>query len=175
MEKKEIREIIIRYTILLIIFLIGGEIFYFLFQQMTVFSSYGLLKIIYPSLNLVGTNFYLGDKTIEIIGACVASSAYLFLLFLNLTTPKIKLKTRIYTILASFITFFLINVIRIFYLSILYLNEASYFEILHKIFWYAGSTLFVVGIWIAIIQIWKIEEIPIYSDLKKIYQKIKKN
>ena len=48
----------------------------------------------------------------------------------------------------------------------------SFFDITHKVFWYFISTIFVVGIWFIEIKIFKIKEIPFYSDLNLLYKNI---
>ncbi|MEK6879716.1 MAG: pacearchaeosortase, partial [Nanoarchaeota archaeon] len=109
-----------------------------------------------------------GFKFIE---ACVAGSAYYLLLILNLSTPKIQLKTRIKAIFFSFAAFFIINLIRVIILVLVFFTSPDSFVLTHKLFWYALSTLFVVLIWIAETKIFQIKAIPIYSDivsLKKI-------
>jgi len=56
-------------------------------------------------------------------------------------------------------------------LSIMYVNGSSFFDFTHKIFWYAGSTIFVIAIWFLEVKIFKIKGIPIYDDLKFLYKK----
>jgi exosortase/archaeosortase family protein len=103
---------------------------------------------------------------IEIIGACIAGSAYSLLLILNLSVPNIKIKQRIKLLLFSFSSLLIINILRIFILSVLFVQGISFFDITHKLFWYAGSTIFVVAIWFTGIKLFKIKEIPFYSDIK---------
>jgi len=95
------------------------------------------------------------------------------LLILNLTT-KMKVNQRVFSIFFSFLALLFLNIIRIFVLSVFYLENFSFFDITHKIFWYALSVLFVVGIWFLTVKIFKIKEVPIYSDIKKLVKNIKR-
>jgi len=83
--------------------------------------------------------------------------------------PGIKPGKRAYMIFGACFVFFILNVLRIFYLGILYLNDSPSFEIAHKILWYFGSTLIILGIWFVEVKIFGIKDIPFYSDIKKIY------
>lgn len=164
-NNKRFLGIIIRYLLLLAISAIGIKIFYYLFLPITIYPSYWAIDLFYSPI-LYGDTIFIGKESIQIIGACVAGSAYLFLLVLNLATPKIKINQRLKLILFSFGSFLLINLLRIILLSYLFLGRIDNFEFFHELFWYAGSTLFVVGIWFIGIRKYKIYEIPFYSDLK---------
>ena len=72
-------------------------------------------------------------------------------------------------IFLSFGCFLILNIARIFFLSIAYVNGYSWFDFTHKLFWYLGSSIFVVGIWFAEVKLFKIKQIPFYSDLKFLY------
>ena len=74
-------------------------------------------------------------------------------------------------IFLSFACLLIINILRIFLLGLVYISGFSWFDIAHKLFWYAGSTIFVIGIWFAEVKLFKIKEIPFYSDIKFLYKK----
>lgn len=176
--KRGFRDLAIRYFLLIIIGIFSLQIFYFIFSPLTVYPVYSLLNFIFGA-GLIGTTILIKNIPIEIIGACVAGSAYYLLLILNLATPKIKWKKRTGILLFSFLSLLLVNILRIFLLSILLVRGFSYFDFTHKFFWYAGSTIFVVGIWFLSVKLFKIKEIPFYSDIislisKKEKKKIKK-
>jgi exosortase/archaeosortase family protein len=157
--------IALRYTILLIIGILGISLFYTIFTPLTIQPIYFLLRIFYnPSLmsNIIVIN----NLPIEIIGACVAGSAYYLLLILNLSIPQIKIIKRIKIILFSFSLLLIANILRIFLLSVFYVSNFSFFDITHKLFWYAGSTIIVAGIWFLSVKVFKIKDIPLYSDIK---------
>jgi len=164
-DNKRFLDIVLRYLFLVLVSLIGIKLFHYLFFPLTIYPSYWALNIFYSPI-LLGDKIFIGTETIEIIGACVAGSAYLFLLMLNFATPKIKMEKRLKLILFSFGTFLIINLIRIILLAHLFLDKFSSFEFFHQMFWYLGSTVFVVGIWFFGVLHYKIYEIPFYSDLK---------
>ena len=77
-------------------------------------------------------------------------------------------------ILVGFISILALNIARILILMLIYNNfgEAA-FNTVHLLFWHILSTLFVILIWLALIKIYKIKAIPIYSDLKYLIKKLK--
>ena len=161
---KKIINIIPRYFFLLIVVLFGIDIIYLIFTPLTIYPVWVILSLVYHTV-LLGNTLIIEEKAIEIIGACVAGAAYLLLLILNFSTAMSP-KKRIYSILYSFIILLLLNIFRIILLSIMFINEFALFDLTHKIFWYGLSTIFVVCIWFSEVKIFKIKNIPIYSDLK---------
>ncbi len=164
--------LLLRYLILLAL-VISLPIIYKILTPLTVYFVAGLLKIFYQVF-ISGDIITIFPKTIiQIIPACVAGSAYLLLLILNLTVAM-KWKTRIYSILFSVSLLFILNILRIFILTILLINNFQFFDFTHKLFWYVLSTVFVVGIWLLTVKIFSIKEIPAYSDIKYLIKNIKK-
>lgn len=175
-DSKSILGIFLRYLILVVVAFPSLWIFYFIFTPLTVYPVYFLLNLFFDASLISKTVILIASGVpIEIIGACVAGSAYYFLLILNLTTGKIRTKTRIYMILFSFLVFLIVNILRIFFLSLLAISDSLFFDITHILFWYLLSIVFVVGIWFTQVKIFKIKEIPIYSDIKFLYKKSKMN
>lgn len=158
-------DIVIRYLVLVGISAVGIKVFYYLFLPLTLYPSYWAVDLFYSPI-LFGDTIFVGREAIQIIGACVAGSAYLFLLMLNLATPHIKIVKRIKLIFFTFLTFLLINLFRIILLSYMFLDEFSNFAFFHEMFWYLGSTLFVVAIWFVGVRHYNVVDIPFYSDLK---------
>jgi hypothetical protein len=74
-------------------------------------------------------------------------------------------------VLLAFGAFLIINILRIFILSLFAISGSSLFDITHWFLWYLVSTVFVVGIWFAEVKFFKIREIPFYSDIKSLYKK----
>jgi exosortase/archaeosortase family protein len=93
---------------------------------------------------------------------------------LNFAAREIKIGKRIGMLFFSFMALLVINILRIFSLSILYVSGTSYFDITHKIFWYAGSTIFVVAIWFLSVKLFKVKTIPFYSDIVSLLHSGKK-
>jgi len=171
-EMKPIWDIIVRYLLMILVGFTNSWIFYVLFTLITIYPVYFLLGLFFnPSItsNIILVN----NIPIEIIGSCIAGSAYYLLLILNLATPGIKIKKRLGIFLFSFLSLLILNILRIFILSVMLVSEVSFFDITHKLFWYIGSTLFVVGIWFLSVKIFKIKEIPFYSDMTFLFKNSK--
>lgn len=169
-ELNKLIDISIRYLILIIAAIPNLWIFYFVFTPLTLHLSYFLFDIFFEAA--VSNNFIIVNSIpIELINACIAGSAYYLLFILNFATPNVKIKKRIKILLFSFGTLLILNVIRIFLLGLIYMNFYSAFDFTHKLFWYLISIFFVVGIWFFSVKLFKMREIPFYSDLKFIYRK----
>jgi len=161
-----IKDVFIRYLILILVALPNLWLFYFIFTPLTIYPLYALFSIFFET-SLSGNIITLYNCVpIELIDACIAGSAYYLLLILNLSIPNIEFAKRIKIIAVSFVSLLLINILRIFFLSVLYASGSSLFDITHQIFWYLGSIVFVVGIWFVEVSIFKIKGIPFYSDIK---------
>jgi exosortase/archaeosortase family protein len=147
-------------------------IIYKILTPLTIKSTGFLLKIFYQVSILGDIIVIFPDTVMQIIAPCVAGSAYLLLLILNLTLPM-KLKTRVYSILFSIILLFILNTMRILVLAVLLVNNSQFFSFTHKLFWYVLSTVFVVGIWLFTAFLFRIKQIPVYSDIKYLIRSIK--
>ncbi|MDO8528648.1 MAG: pacearchaeosortase [Nanoarchaeota archaeon] len=172
--KKNLLSILIRYLILIITGTPNFWLFYFLFTPLTVYVSYFFLKLFYENTLLMGNIILVNSIPIEIIEACVAGSAYYLMLIFNLSIPSIKIKKRLLLLLFSFLLFFIVNIIRIIVSSALFISGAVWFDFAHLLFWYIGSIVFVVGIWFFSMKLFKIKEIPFYTDVKYIFSLAKK-
>lgn len=172
MKKQDYSEMFLRYLIILLIAIPNLFIFYKIFTPLTIYPVYFFLGLFFETI-LVGTTILTNNVPLQIVNSCVAGSAYYLLFMLNFSTPRVKLLKRIKILLASFLAFLSINIIRITALSFLALSDSSLFEVTHKLSWYALSILFVTGIWFAIVRIYSIKQIPFYSDLKLLYKEIK--
>jgi len=170
--QKKTKNLIIRYCILLLIGL-SLTLIYKLFLPLTLYPAYFLLKLFYNASLSCDKSIIIGAFKIEIISACVAISAYYLLLILNLTT-SMKKKNRIYSLFFSLVSLLVLNILRIFILSILYINGFKYADIVHSITWHLLSIAFVIGIWFLTIKIFKIKKIPIRDDLVFLRKKLKK-
>ena len=172
-DTKQFLDIFTRYLILVLVALPGLWIFYFVFTPLTIYPIYLFLNLFFDVV-LLGKIILINDRIpIEFIRACIAGSAYYLLLVLNLSTSKINSKKRVKMIIFSFASFLLINILRIVILIFLFMYGFAFFDITHKLFWYFMSVVFVIGIWFVQVKIFKIKEIPFYSDLKFLYKKIK--
>ena len=160
-----IKNILTRYIILILIAIPGIYFFHFIFTPLTLYPVYFILSLFYD-VSLAGSTIMIAENfPIEIIGACIAGSAYHLLLILNLATPNIKVAKRIKMIFISFLILLIINLLRIIILSVMFVENSPGLDTTHKILWYLGSTVFVVGIWFWQVKYFKIKQIPFYSDM----------
>jgi exosortase/archaeosortase family protein len=173
-KKRAGLDILIRYLILVIVAIPNLWLFYTIFTPLTLYPVYWLLGLFHDVSLLAGNILLINMQVpIELIESCIAGAAYYLLLILNLATPGIKIKTRIKAILFSFVVLLIINILRIFILSLIAVSESSIFDVTHKVLWYLLSTIFVVLIWFAEVKIFKIKQIPFYSDIKFLFKKTK--
>lgn len=145
---------------------------YKVFSGLTIYSVVVLLKLFFEEVVVSGKIIIVGLSVVEIVPACVAGSAYLLLLILNLSVDM-DWKKRIKSILLSFAILFVLNVLRIVFLTSLYVNDSVFFDFSHKFFWYGLSTFFVVGIWFFVVKVFSIKKVPVYSDVKYFLKKIR--
>lgn len=165
---KKVAGIFFRYLILILVAVPNLFLFYKIFTPLTVYSVSFFLSFFY-SVSISQSTILLNNIfPIELIPACIAGSAYYLLLILNLSTPNLKIKNRIASITISFFALLVFNVLRISFLVFLLFNSPKLFAIFHKFIWYFMSVLLVILIWFFIVKIFKIKEIPFYSDAKKI-------
>mgnify|MGYP001593920977 CR=1 FL=1 len=167
---------ILRYVIALFLMILGLPIIYYLISPITFYLSY--LSLFYYNPNLISeTAFIIANHQLNFIPACTAASAYLLLIFLTISVD-IPIKKALKIILFGSSIILIANIIRIDILIITLLEFGSKaFDTIHLFFWQILSTIFVVFLWIYITKKFKIKDIPIYSDFKriiKIYKKSKK-
>jgi len=169
-QTKAIVSILLRYSFILIIALIFfySEFFNKLLFLLTIYPVKFLLGSFYEVI-LSGNIILIDSLAIEIIPACVAVSAYLLLLILNIITPM-NLKKRAFSVIFAILSLLIINILRIFVFSLLLINNYAYYDIIHKIFWYVLSIVFVVGIWFVSVSLFKIKGIPAYTDASFLFR-----
>jgi exosortase/archaeosortase family protein len=171
MENKDVSSLFIRYLILILVSVPNLWIFYFIFTPITIYPVYLLFNLFFDA-TLSGNIIAIGGFSIELVDACIAGSAYYLLLILNLSTPKMKKRMKI--LLLSFTALLIINILRIFLLGSAFVSGYLWFDVTHKLLWYFGSIIFVIGIWFTEVKLFKIKEIPVYSDIKNEYSNLKK-
>ena len=170
-DTKKFIDIILRYLIIVLVAFPGLWIFYFIFTPLTIYPTY-LFFGLFSDVVLIGNILIINsDLAVEFIRACIAGSAYYLLLALNLSIPDVKLKKRFKMIAFAFALLLFVNLIRI--ITLISIYGFKYFDVTHEFFWYFVSTIFVVGIWFFEVKIFKIKQIPFYSDLKFLYKQIK--
>ncbi len=170
--KQYLQKLFTRLFLALFFIIFGIRIIELILGPVTFYLSYLTLQY-YSPLLLSSTSFAINNIKLNFIPACVASGAYLLLIILTLTT-ELPLKKSLKTIAQGFLIILIANLIRIDLLIILLIkNYSSLFETLHLFIWKLLSTVFVVLLWIFLTKYNKIENIPIYSDYRKILEIIK--
>lgn len=159
-----------RYVLIILAAFANLWIFYKIFTPLTVYPVYWVLKLFFP-LELINSELILINGTIEIwlIKACIAGAAYYLLFALNLALPNVKTIKRIKMILFAFSLLLIVNILRILLMSWLYIKGNPLFDIAHLAFWYGISIIFVIIIWFLEVKIFKVKDIPVYSDLRALY------
>ena len=168
---KQIPNLLARYIIIFLVGLGNLYIFYKILTPLTI-NTLAIIIRLFTTATIISNTITLPSITIELIPACIAASAYYLLFILNLSTPAIQFKNRAKILLISFLSLFVLNIVRI--LILLAVNKTTYFQPLHEFFWYAISTIFVIAIWIFTIKHYKIKQIPVYDDVLYLYKLIKK-
>ena len=179
-EKFRIYFIFLRYAILLFLFLYlynfnkpSDSLIYKILTPLTISPLIFLLKIFFSRVDLMNDLILINITTpIRIIPACIAGSAYLLLLLLNLSVGM-KFIKRVLSLVFSLLLLFTINLLRLVIFSWLYVSNPVVFNFAHEIFWYFLSTIFVIGIWFITVKIFSLG-IPVYEDIRHIIKKIKK-
>lgn len=172
-EQNYILGTILRYSLLILAGISNIWIFYFIFTPLTIYPVNFLLGAMFGS-SLTGNVITVANSfPIELIDACIAGSAYYLLLIFNLSTPNINFKKRTAMLGLALVSFLILNILRIIFLSYLFISGSTWLDATHKIFWYFLSMIFIIGIWFTEVKIFKVEGIPFYSDLKGLYKKVK--
>ena len=168
---KKLQNQFIRYIIIFLAGLGNLYIFYKILTPLTI-NTLAIILRLFTTATIISNTITLPNITIELIPACIAASAYYLLFILNLSTPAIQFKNRPKILLISFLSLFILNIVRI--LILLTVNKTTYFQPLHELFWYAISTIFVIAIWLFVVKKYKIKQIPVYDDVLYLYKLIKK-
>lgn len=170
-QSKKIIGMFARYFALLLIGTNSLYIIYAILTPLTIKVTTAIL-LIFTTPVLIENFISIPGVTIEIVPACVAGAAFYLLLILTLSVPDVKPIIRTKAILTAFAMLFALNILRI--LSLIPLIKSIHFASIHWIIWHLASTVLVFAIWFAIIKIYKIKSIPIYSDMRNLIKFIKK-
>jgi len=171
---KESQKIIGLFSRYVLIVLLGLGNIYLLYAVLTplTISALSLILPLFGKVIIQGISIKISYYTINIVPACVAGAAFYLLFILLFSTPGIKPRERINILIFSFVTLFILNVARI--IVLIFLLDKPYFEVAHWIFWNIISTVFVVGIWVAVTFIYRLKAVPIFSDVKYLVSLVKK-
>ena len=148
------------------------------------FTPISLIYLIFTPLTIYSVSFFLfnyspaitdnilavSGKQFTLVEACIAGYAYYLLLLLLLLTKDIKLKLRLKLIFLGFLFIFIMNIIRITILLLISLNLGQdWFNLVHLFFWRFVSGIFIALVWIFLVKHYKIKSIPVWSDIKYLY------
>jgi len=164
-QKFNLVDLAARYSLAFALSINSLFIFYYIFRPLTFYPVLFILKLFYSAglsgLELLIVNSY----EISLVDACVAGSAYYMLAILNLTTRGIRFFKRIKIFFLDAALLLALNILRIVILAIVLVESSALFDVMHFIFWHVVSVVFVVFIWLFTIKIYKIKEIPVWSDI----------
>jgi exosortase/archaeosortase family protein len=162
-QSKKVLGIFTRYFTVL---LAGAGNLYIFYKILTPISVYvlNLVLSIFADPIVRGNLIRLESVTIEIAPACVAGAAFYLLFMLFMSCADVKPSVRVKAILSAFVIFFSLNILRI--LALIPMVESPYFETVHWTFWHFMSTIFVLISWWVVMKLYKIDSIPMYSDVK---------
>ena len=136
---------------------------------------YYLLRLFSYNITLIQNGLIVNGQILNFIDACVASSAYYLLVLLILFTKDIEFIKIIKMFIIGSLIILAMNVIRVTTLILILINYGTnLFETVHLAYWRFVATIYIFVVWIILIKIYKIKEIPIYSDIKYLYNTTKK-
>ena len=161
---KKLLGIFSRYILVLLLALGNLFVFYKVFTRPTIFFSKLILSL-FGETTGIGVYIIFRETLLEIAPACVAGAAYYLLFVLSLSVPM-NLQKRIKLLVYCFGVFFVVNVLRIASMGLLL--QTPFFDSVHMLLWNFFSTIFLISIWFSAVKIFKIKEIPIYTDFLSI-------
>jgi len=166
---KYILRVYFRLILAIIIIAFGFKILYPIISPLTFYASYYSLFFLNPVLTS-STTFAIGEYSLRFVPACAAASAYLLLIVL-ISLVDLRLKKAVKVFLVGSLLIFIANLIRIDILVFIWIKYgSSLFNTLHMFFWRVLASLYVVVLWLLLSKWFKIKDIPIYSDFKRIFK-----
>jgi len=169
-ERKRISGVVVRYSVLILIGLLAFSLFYTIFAPLTISPAFALFRKFFKEAILSGSSIFFDSITLNIADSCVSGAAYYLLTIFNLTTPMPFVK-RITSLLFSYALFLALNILRIFFFALFFVSSFNIYSLAHFISWYFLSTLIVFAVWLTTIKLFKITDIPVYTDFKFLYAK----
>ena len=167
-------KLILRVITSLIIVLLPIDIFYLLLLKPTLHVSSLFLSSYTPII--LDDSLIINNVILNFIPACIATLAYVLLLMIILLTKDLGVKNSIKLFLLGSVIIFIANIARIDILIYIYFEYGgNMFNKLHLFIWKIISGIFVAFVWIFLSHVYKIEQVPIYDDIKELYYRSKKN
>ena len=155
-------------------FLLHPNVYYSVITPLTMVVSYFVLSLFGYGMTLdFSNNVLVVEGTfLNFVEACSAGVAYFLLGLLILLTKGIRWGLRLKMFLIGCLMIFLVNMIRVVVLIYLLVSKGSYyFDAVHLFFWRVVASVLVVGIWIFLVERYKVKGIPIISDVKELYKR----
>jgi exosortase/archaeosortase family protein len=172
MKTRDLLLLLSRYIVLVVISFPDLRLINYLASPLTTIPVFWILSLFDPmSAVLSGTDILFKTHTISLVSACTGVSAYFLLIILNLSTPMHPSK-RIKSLTFLIFSFLALNIARIVIFSLLLANGFQYFDVAHQVVWYFGSTIMVILLWFGNVWLFNIRAIPIYTDIKSIFDSI---
>jgi len=162
----------VRYIVLAILALNSLYVIYLIVFPITIYPLVALFTLVDSSSFILGNIIAFKGEYIGIVRACLAGAAYYLLLILNLSTPMNTTK-RAKSLVFLLISFLIINILRIFAFSLLFVSGFYYFDLAHELSWYVLSIILVIILWFTNVKIFKIKAVPVYTDITSIINLIK--
>ena len=157
-----------------IAFLIPYSLIKLIIFPITIYLSYVLLSIIQQNVILNSPYIIINGVTTKFVTACAAVSAYYLLMLLVLLTKDIRPLTRLKMFFLGSLIILIVNTIRVvILLLILSYRNQNLFETVHIAFWMLIGSIIVALTWIYLVKRYKVRSIPVYSDLKYLFQQTK--
>ncbi len=164
-------KLLLRVLIIFLLFLIYDYV-YIIALPITTYLSFIFLNIFQYSPTLANNAISIGNTNFNFIPACVALPAYYLLLLLILTTKDLDFKKSAKILAYGSILILAMNIIRIDLLIAAFISLGKHwFDSIHLVFWKFVSGIYVALVWIFLSKKYKIKTIPVYSDIKYLYEK----
>jgi exosortase/archaeosortase family protein len=170
MKQPDIRDLVIRYALIVLIGLGNLYIFYWALTPLTINVIASILGI-FTNVLIIGNQIFTGYGTLELIPSCVAGAAYFLLFALVLSTARLTLKKRVMILLSTGVMFFILNIARIILLFLI--SNTVYFETLHWLSWNIFSTILIIAIWLLNVWLFKVKTVPVYTDFEELVKLMK--
>ena len=159
-------------TRVLLAFLLNPVVFYFIFAPITLFLSYLILLGYHPIVSFAENTILIKGTLLNFVKGCIAPSAYYLLTLLVLFSKDISWKKRAKVWFIGAMLLLGMNLLRISIVVFVLLNFGKNgFDAIHIFFWEFVSTIYVFLVWIFLIKKFKIKGIPVYDDIKILYEK----
>lgn len=160
--------------ILALVVVLFSNVFFVLFSFPTRWFSFSWLQLLHSTATGAGMILTLGSYQVELIRACIAPGAYALLAVLVLLTPGLGFWKSLSMFFVGSVLLLAMNIMRIVVLvEVLYAYGTDLFSAVHLTFWLLMSSVFVALVWIVLIKKFRVESVPAYDDLRRVYRTLR--